>query len=210
MAMTNVYYVVAISGIIVKNEKGEITMNTCPNCGQEINDGDAFCVNCGTKFESNENYQNTTEADYYQNDNQYQQNNQYQQQQYGGAYNPNPMPVAVDIYDHTNEFDAKDISDNKVMAMALYLMGITGLFIALLAGLQSPYVTFHVKQIMKFYVVSILATIAAVILCWTVIVPFAYVILTIALFIIKIIGFFQVCNGKAKEPAIIRSIKFLK
>ena len=30
------------------------------------------------------------------------------------------------------------------------------------------------------------------------------------LFVLKIIAFFQVCGGKAKEPSIIRSLGFLR
>jgi len=85
-----------------------------------------------------------------------------------------------------------------------------GVFIALLAAPQSAYVSFHLKQVMKFFVVSILMTICTVLLCWTVIVPVAYLVMTVALAVIKIICFVQVCNGQAKEPAIIRNLSFLK
>ena len=47
-------------------------------------------------------------------------------------------------------------------------------------------------------------------LCWTIIVPIAAGIAYIVLAVVKIICFFQICSGKAKEPAIIRSFGFLK
>ena len=50
--------------------------------------------------------------------------------------------AAPDPFDHTSEFSAKDVSDNKVMAMLMYLMGTIGIIIALLAGTNSPYVGF--------------------------------------------------------------------
>ncbi len=161
-------------------------MKNCPNCNSSIDDNAAFCTACGTRFE----VENT-------------------QQQTYQAPPPNYAP-AYNSYDHTAEFDAKDISDNKVIAMLVYLLGTVGIIIALLAGNNSPYASFHARQALKFTVTEILASICALILCWTIIVPLAYFILILTLTVIKYICFFQICSGKAKEPAIIRSLKFLK
>lgn len=113
-------------------------------------------------------------------------------------------------WDHTDEFDPKDISDNKVTAMAAYLLGALGVIIALLAGQNSPYAAFHMRQGLKFVVVDALLSIVAVLLCWTFVVPIAAGIFWIVLMVVKIITFFSVCRGKAVEPAIIRSMGFLK
>lgn len=121
-----------------------------------------------------------------------------------------PVVPFIDPYDHTAEFDAKDISDNKVIAMLVYLLGPIGIIIALLASGTSPYVAFHVRQALKFTVVEILSALCAALLCWTVIVPIAYGIFTVILVVIKLICFFQICSGKAIEPAIIRSFDFLR
>ena len=118
--------------------------------------------------------------------------------------------MVYDPYDHTAEFDAKDVSDNKVISMLVYLMGAVGIIIALLVGNSSKYAAFHVRQALKFTVVEILSSIIAVVLCWTIVVPAVYAIFMVVLLVIKIICFFQVCSGKAKEPAIIRSLGFLK
>lgn len=131
-----------------------------------------------------------------------------------GQPNPGqPVPGFTPVYDpfdHTAEFDPKDISDNKVMSMLVYLMGWIGIIIALLGSSSSPYVAFHVRQALKLIAVNILMSICAVLLCWTLIVPLAYAIMSVVFFVIKIICFFQVCSGKAKEPAIIRNLNFLK
>lgn len=163
-------------------------MKICPNCGCRLDDNAVFCMNCGCQFASQQPQQ------------------QMPQQQYAPPYAP---PVA-DPYDHTAEFDAKDISDNKVFAMVCYILGIFGIVIALLASRSSEYTMFHVRQALKINVVTILMTVCAVLLCWTVIVPLAFVVMSIVLFVIQIICFFQVASGKAKEPAIIRNLKFLK
>lgn len=129
----------------------------------------------------------------------------------GANYN-NPYATAtaaVPEWDHTAEFDPKDVSDNKVIAMLVYLLGIVGIFIALLSQ-KSPYVAFHVRQAMKFLVIETLLGIVTAVLCWTVIVPIAAGVCYVVLWVVKIICFVSICKGEAKEPAIIRSFTFLK
>lgn len=108
---------------------------------------------------------------------------------------------------NTAEFDPKDISDNKVFAMICYLMGFIGIIVALLATNSSKYAMFHVRQALKIEVASILSI-------FVLIIPFlgwiAFPILQGIIWVIKIISFFQICSGKAKEPAIIRSFGFLR
>lgn len=116
----------------------------------------------------------------------------------------------IDPYDHTARFDPKDISDNKVIAMLVYLMGPIGIIIALLASANSPYVGFHLRQALKFVVVEALLGIVAAALIWTVIAPLAAAIMSMILFVLKVICFFQICSGKAKEAPIIRELNFLK
>ena len=166
-------------------------MKTCPNCQNQINDAAMFCPNCGAQFAAPQG-------------NPYQQAPNYNQPPYGYA----PQP-AYDPFDHTAEFDAKDISDNKVISMLVYLMGPIGILIALLASSSSPYAAFHVRQALKFTVVEILVSILTAVLAFTIIVPIAGAVFLIILTVIKFICFFQICSGKAKEPSIIRNLKFL-
>lgn len=116
----------------------------------------------------------------------------------------------VNPYDHTAEFDPKDISDNKVIAMLCYLLGSIGVIIALLAAGKSDYAAFHVRQALKCTVVEILLAICAVVLAVTIIVPIAACVCFVIIFVLKIIAFFSICSGKAKELPIIRSLPFLK
>ena len=119
--------------------------------------------------------------------------------------------VSNDPFDHTAEFDAKDISDNKVIAMLPYLMGLLGVIVAaLLAKGESQYVSFHIRQALKLNIVSMLVSIVAAVLAFTIIVPIAAGIFAIVILVLQIIAFFQVCGGKAKEPAIIKNLNFLK
>ena len=85
-----------------------------------------------------------------------------------------------------------------------------GIVLQLLASNNSPYVRFHMRQALKLLVVNTLMGIVAVVLVFTFIVPIAAAIMYVVFMVISIICFFQVCQGKAVEPAIIRSLGFLK
>ena len=206
-------------------------MKTCPNCQQQMDDNLAFCMNCGTQLPAAEPapaplpVPTPPPASPYVNqappqDGSYAnpvppQSGPYANQippqngPYGAIPPVQPAPV-FDPYDHTAEFTPKDISDNKVISMLVYLMGAIGIVIALLAANSSPYAAFHVRQALKFTVVTILLAIVTAVLCWTIIVPIVAGIAALALLVVKIICFFQICKGKAVEPYIIRSFTFLK
>ncbi len=149
-----------------------------------------FCPNCGTQMEDNAAFCPKCGV------------------QPNAA--PNVTYAPVDPYDHTAEFDPQDISDNKVYAMLVYLMGTIGIIIALLAAQSSRFVAFHVRQALKIVAVNLLMVIASAVLFWTIIVPIAAGVMAVVFWVIKIICFFQICSGKAKEPAIIRSLGFMK
>ena len=157
-------------------------MKYCPKCGAQMEDNAAFCPNCGNNAQPN------------------------------GSPNQAPVYAAPepDPFDHTEEFDAKDISENKLLCMLVYLMGAIGIIYALLAGKDSKYVAFHVRQALKFEVVTILLGIVMALLFWTIIVPIVGGVCLAIVLVLKVICFFQICSGKAKEPAIIRSLGFLK
>ena len=116
-------------------------------------------------------------------------------------------PAAADLTDHTAEFDPKDISDNKVIAMLPYLLGVVGLIIALLMANTSKYVAFHVRNALKFTVVETLLIFVNIV---PVLGQIAFVVGIVTSLVLRIIAFFQVCCGKAKDPAIISSLGFLK
>ncbi len=207
-------------------------MKTCPTCGATLDDATMFCTQCGTNLQGAPDFantqgsasnQDTVNQDVTPNQGAANQNaapNQGMPNQ--GMPNQGPMPgqgapyqqyaqaPVFDPYDHTAEYSPKDISDNKVIAILVYLMGTVGIIIALLASKESPYVAFHLRQGLKFLAVEVLVGIVSAVLFFTLIVPIAGGIFLVVLWVIKIICFFQICSGKAKEPAIIRSLGFLK
>ena len=121
----------------------------------------------------------------------------------------NAQPVC-DPADHTAEFDPADVSQNKVLAMAPYLLGWVGILITLLASGTSPYAAFHVKQALKIQICSTLVGLISGILGFTIIVPIVGAVAILVLAVVQIICFFQVCAGKAKEPPIVSKLAFLK
>lgn len=165
-------------------------MKICQNCNSQLEDNAIFCPNCGA---------NVTNANGAYN------NSYVKQPQYYNA-----QQNETNQYDHTSEFEEKDISENKVTAMLIYLLGAFGIIIALLAAQRSPYTEFHLRQGLKFVAVNAILYVMLFLFCWTVIVPFFCLVMYVILCVVKIICFFQICSGKAKEPAIIRSLGFLK
>lgn len=115
--------------------------------------------------------------------------------------------------DYSSQFDPKDISENKVTAMAAYLLGPIGIIIALLAARDSAYTAFHVRQALKITVCSIVLEIIAAVLALFGMIPLVGIIFKLVLVIIcavwlgvlvlRLIAIAQVCDGEAKEPAII-------
>ena len=177
-------------------------MTLCPFCNTYVDDSASVCPNCGNALSSVKSADNSGQPNY-----------GAEQPPYGNQYNyqqNQPPMVQYDPSDHTTEFSVKDISDNKVIAMLVYLLGTVGIFLALIGSKESPYVAFHVRQAMKIKVCEILLSIGSILLCWTGLVPLAAFVCSIILLVLTILAFFQICGGKAKEPAIIKNLKFLK
>ncbi|MDO5125091.1 MAG: zinc ribbon domain-containing protein [Ruminococcus sp.] len=168
-------------------------MKTCPNCNRPLDDVAVFCPVCGAQLGG--------EAPV--------------QQQAPTPVQNNVPPVAVpvpnvDLYDHTADFDAQDISDNKVFAMLIYLLGTFGLIIALLARHDSKYLKFHIIQAARIMVLEYIVAFAILILFITIIIPIAGFVCLGILSVIRIICFVWICMGKAKEAPIVRAFTFLK
>jgi uncharacterized membrane protein len=123
-----------------------------------------------------------------------------------GAALGGDVAKTVDAWDHTAEFDAQDISDNKVYALSAYLFSFLGVLLANVLAKESPFALFHAREALKIDVVVLVVYLLSAVFCWTCIVPIAGVILMVMLFVVKIIAFVQVCKGQAKEPWLIRSI----
>lgn len=169
-------------------------MKKCPNCRSEISDDAAFCPVCGTAINAFHSFPE--------------------------PYPPQPEnsvpPVYVrsiekiNPYDHSSEFNERDIAAHKLYSMSCYILGFIGIIIALLGAPNSDYLQFHIHQSLKFIILEALVAFLALILCWSVIVPVLALIVLAALLVLKYICFVNVCRGKAVEAPVLRNISFLK
>ena len=169
-------------------------MKECPNCRNQIPDDAAFCPVCGTAINAFHSFPEP-----------------YPPQQPISpppVYTP-PVPK-INPYDHTSKFYTGDISANKLWCMVCYLMDVIGILIALMGAKDSDYTQFHIRQAVKFSIVEALLAFLALLLCWTFVVPILAAAALIVVMVLKFFAFLSVCKGKALEPALIRSMKFLK
>ena len=160
-------------------------MKNCPKCNAQLNDDAVFCPNCGAQLGANPNPQP----------------NAYVQ----------PMP-AVKPTDHTAEFSPAEVSDNKLLAVLVYGLGIVGVVIALIANInkKSAYLNFHIKQSLKIFITELIIIFCSAVLCWTCIVPIAGSVCAVILMVVQIICFIQTLRNKSVEPPIISGLGFLK
>lgn len=190
-------------------------MAFCQKCGSQLAEGGTFCAVCGTPVaqaaapvQQPAQPEQAPEAAPVRQPAAPQAPVQppvYQQPVY-----QQPVQPAYNPADHTAEFTAEDISKNKVTAMAAYMLGIIGIVIALLAAPESPYASFHSRQALKLEIVNQLILLAMIVLIWTFIVPIVGGIAMLAIMVIRVILFFQVCGGKAKDAPLVGSLPFLK
>ncbi|NLO09471.1 MAG: hypothetical protein GX129_06325 [Clostridiales bacterium] len=175
----------------------------------------AFCSNCGKQLDENTNVCSSCNAQAEQSAST--DNNQ------GSTSQPNVFQKMNNTSDTTAEYDAKDIADNKVMALLSYL-GILVL-IPMFAAPNSKFTRFHVRQgftlflayIGLFIVNFLLGMIKTTHYVWGVpyqatpgIVVFIGWLLGIPLFILSILGIINAYQGRAKELPIIGKFKILK
>lgn len=175
-------------------------MNNCPRCNAQLEDNAAFCPNCGFSVAQQTSAQPQ----------QAQPTPQEQQPQYN-QYAAAPAPV-VNQYDHTAEFSAEDVSENKLLAAVIYVSSILGIIVALIAqsSRKSKYLDFHIKQGLKSFVVMFFLGVIAAVLSWTCIFAIAAAVCEVIVLVCNYICLFKSLANKSIEIPIIRSLGFLK
>lgn len=165
-------------------------MKNCPRCNAQMEDNAVFCQNCGFSVAQ-------------------QPDPQAQQPQYN-QYAASPAP-AVNPYDHTAEFSAEDVSENKLLAALIYVSGILGIVIALIAqsSRKSKYLDFHIKQGLKATVITLFLGVAGALLAFTCIALPAAAICEVIVLVCSYICLFKTLGNKSIEIPIIRSFGFL-
>lgn len=121
---------------------------------------------------------------------------------------------------YQSSYSDKDISENKITAIAAYLLGPLGIIIALLMSAESPYAKFHVRQALKLTVSSVVLEIFAAVFALFGMIPFVGIIFKLVfvligaawlgVLVLRLIAIAQVCDGEAREPAVVGSFNFFK
>ena len=150
-------------------------MATCKKCGADMDENAKQCPVCGAPVEQDQgnsnSKQNAAEAAFTEFNN---------------------------TADTTAEFDSKDITDNKVMAVLAYI-GILFL-IPLLAAPNSRFARFHANQGLVLFLAEVVLGAAGGVLG---LIPFVGWIISSTIAIVclafMIIGIVNAANGKAKE-----------
>lgn len=114
---------------------------------------------------------------------------------------------AADPYDHTAQFSAQDISENKCYAALCYLFGLMGIIVAAICAKESAFVKFHMTWALRLVIAAGLSSLLTIVplVGWI-----AGPVCAIICVVLQIIATFQVFGNKAKEPAIVRGLSFLK
>lgn len=180
-------------------------MATCKNCGSNVSEDIKYCPNCGTEVVAEAQAQTQAQA-------------QPQQAQTQQANTDFTAKVAAlnDTADTTADYDANDISSNKVMAVLSYF-GILCL-LPLFAAKESKFARFHANQGLVLLICNVAFSIATSIIK-SVLTAISYKLLfissilslvSIVFLVLAIIGIVNAANGKAKELPIIGKYKILK
>ena len=171
-------------------------MRTCEYCGGLLEEGVNTCSKCGAKVNPPVN-QNV-------------QPNQQQVDYMAKLQELNNTP------DTTGEYDKNDIEQNKIMAVLAYF-GILVL-VPILAAKESKFARFHANQGLvltiggfAYGIISAIASaIAMAISKIFFFIPLLLSLVSLAIFVLSIIGIVNAVQGKAKELPIIGKIKILK
>lgn len=114
--------------------------------------------------------------------------------------------------DTTAEFDAKDIEDNKFMAILAYISWLV--LIPLFAAKESKYARFHANQGIILAIAEIAVWVVFGVLTQIPVIGFIFniidVIISILFFAYAVLGIINVINGKAKELPFIGKYTVIK
>lgn len=172
-------------------------MLLCEKCGTKVDEGTKFCPSCGNSMEVPA---------------------PQQQEQNSGDQNDFSAKIANlnDTADTTADYDADDVSKNKVMAVLAYFGPLC--FIPMFAAKDSKFARFHANQGLVLLIACVAYSIVSSILnsiilaiSWrlyfiTSIISF----ISIVFAVLAILGIINAANGRAKELPVIGKFKILK
>lgn len=163
-------------------------MAVCKTCGAEIKDGEKHCSFCGASNSFMDSMKNITDNEFDDFINQ--------------------LKNTPDTTDTTNEFAARDIENNKGLAILAYFGWLV--FIPICFAKESKFARFHANQGLILFISGIILGIVAGIATT---IPFVgdiiSGIMSLCIIIEAVIGIINAGNGKAKELPFIGKYKIL-
>ena len=183
-------------------------MKFCGKCGQQIEENIKFCPACGAPMEdaAPEAVPAQEPAPIAQEPAPVQNQNDFSQK----------LSELNNTADTTAEFDAKDITSNKAMAILAYFGPLV--LIPIFAAKQSKFARYHANQGLALLIASIIYGIAYSILS-SIILAISWRLhfivsiiglVSIVITVLAIIGIINAATGKAKELPLIGKFKILK
>ena len=129
---------------------------------------------------------------------------------------PTPAQKAKDFVnnvnntpDYTAKFDAKDIENNKVMAILAYISWL--ILIPIFLAKESKFTRFHVNQAIVLVITSfVLGFISGIFIALIPILGIIFLIPELGCFALMILGIINAAQGKAKELPIVGNIRIFK
>ena len=150
-------------------------MAFCGKCGAQVEDGVAFCPSCGASMNGEPAAAPVTPE--------------------AAPVTPTAAPVVGD------NFPAEDIEKGKVMAILGYIFQIL-FFLPLVTGDKTEYAKFHANQALLLLILSVLASLLAVIIIgWLLYIPWI---------VFTIMGIIASLNGSTKPLPLIGKIRIIK
>lgn len=182
-------------------------MKTCENCGATLENTAAFCTACGAPVTTAPVVEEApavapvvppvAPAPAYNT---------------SGAYSA-PQASVKDATDHTDEFCAEDVAENKLIVALAYVLPVTVgaiLCVWLSKVSDSKYLKFHSREILKLAICSLVVTMVCAVTSFLVIPAIALGAASVVVIVLRVIGFIQAVKGQSKELPIISNIEILK
>ena len=182
-------------------------MKICENCGATIDSVASFCTACGAPVAQASNVQETpVQAPVTP-------PVQSAQAYNAGGANSVPQASVKDATDHTDEFSAEDVAENKLIVALAYVLPVTVgaiLCVWLSKVSDSKYLKFHSREILKLAICSLVVTMVCAVTSFLVIPAIALGAASVVVIVLRVIGFIQAIKGQSKELPIISNISLLK
>ncbi len=159
-------------------------MSYCKKCGTEIEDGVKFCPSCGTA--TGEKADETS-----------------------GKSFTDSVADLNNTADTTAEFDAKDIEDNKVMALLSYIGPL--FLVPMLAAPNSKFARYHANQGLVLFLAELILSAVSWVIGFIPFVGWIFgLVAGVASLAGLILGIVNAANGRAKELPLIGHIRLYK